>query len=154
MVGNNADFPEDLSNSNQSISSAPIKSTPFIAESEFRRNLEAGLRTGLSATATILWAEFGPFQHPLNFFASIITVIVTLDSAGSTIQAQQGCLLGTFVGALIAFITEVRCRCQSVQFQYVLHGLLILIPIALIELFAFDCIMVDLFYSGRLTISV
>jgi hypothetical protein len=69
--------------------------------------LEAALRTGLSGAAAIAWAQQGPFPHPLNFFGPVIAIVVTLDTAGGTMEAHLGCLHGALSGALAALFVKV-----------------------------------------------
>ncbi|KAG5191471.1 hypothetical protein JKP88DRAFT_285137 [Tribonema minus] len=86
---------------------AHSEESTFKAESEFRRSLEAALRTGLAAAASIAWAEVGPIRNPLNFFSPVVAIVVTLDTAGGTIAASLGCLHGALSGAFFAFLIRL-----------------------------------------------
>jgi uncharacterized membrane protein YgaE (UPF0421/DUF939 family) len=80
----------------------------------FATGLEAGLRTGLAAAASIFWGEYGPFPNKLNFFAPVIAIVCTLETAGQSLEAQFGVMHGAAMGAVLAFLTEVRSLCSPV----------------------------------------
>jgi hypothetical protein len=42
----------------------------------------------LSSLRLSLCTEWGPFPHPLNFFSSVVAIVVTLETAGTTLITQ------------------------------------------------------------------
>lgn len=58
----------------------------YCPPSDFRVNVEAGLRTALSLGLTFVWLRFGPFEGGLSFFAGVTAVVCVGNSAGQTIS--------------------------------------------------------------------
>lgn len=58
----------------------------YCPPSDFRVNVEAGLRTALSLGLTFLWLRFGPFHGGLSFFAGVTAIVCVGNSAGQTIS--------------------------------------------------------------------
>ena len=58
------------------------------SESDFRRSLEAALRSGLAGALAIIWAEYGPMPHPMAFFSVVVAVNTVVETAGTTLALQ------------------------------------------------------------------
>eukprot|EP00903_Cladosiphon_okamuranus_P012797 g11961.t1 len=72
--------------------------------SDFRVNVEAGLRTALSLGLTLLWLRFGPFQGGLSFFAGVTATVCVGNSAGQTISRSLMMTHGALIGAFCAIL--------------------------------------------------
>ena len=57
----------------------------YCPPSDFRVNVEAGLRTALSAGLAFLWLGLGPHSNRLSFFAGVSSIVCVGNSAGQTI---------------------------------------------------------------------
>ncbi|CAN0374133.1 unnamed protein product, partial [Ectocarpus sp. 12 AP-2014] len=72
--------------------------------SDFRVNVEAGLRTTLSLGLVFLWLGFGPFEGGLSFFAGVTAIVCVGGSAGHTISRSLMMTHGALVGAICAIL--------------------------------------------------
>ncbi|CAM9216113.1 unnamed protein product [Ascophyllum nodosum] len=80
------------------------KPPPHSLPSEFRTNVEAGLRTALSTAIAFLWMSLGPFEGRLTFFTGVTAVICVGNSAGQSIHRSLQMTHGAVVAALCSVL--------------------------------------------------
>eukprot|EP00904_Undaria_pinnatifida_P008100 jgi/Undpi1/441/HiC_scaffold_1.g00437.m1 len=83
------------------------KKRTYSPPSDFRVNVEAGLRTALSAGLAFLWLRLGPHRNTdssLSFFAAVAGIVSVGNSAGQTIARSMEMTHGAMIGAICAVL--------------------------------------------------
>ncbi|CAN0249844.1 unnamed protein product, partial [Laminaria digitata] len=80
------------------------KKREYCPPSDFRVNVEAGLRTALSAGFAFLWLGLGPHSDGLSFFAGVAGIVCVGNSAGQTIARSLEMTHGAVIGSVCAVL--------------------------------------------------
>lgn len=85
----------------------------YCPPSDFRVNVEAGLRTAFSVGLAFLWLGLGPHSNRLSFFAGVSSIICVGNSAGQTIARflVSGCHV-----LLLLLLLVLPCCCCCCRF--------------------------------------
>lgn len=83
------------------------KKRTYSPPSDFRVNVEAGLRTALSAGLAFLWLRLGPHRNTdssLSFFAAVAGIVSVGNSAGQTIARSMVSGVGVVLMLVLLFL--------------------------------------------------